>query len=106
GDGTYGAQINVKQQEIIAMAVRLMGAEEEADKLSNVGTSLQVSDWARKYVLYALQEGILDPSEELKNNGHINWGERTAKREWVAKVIIRALGKDQEAKEAADRATS
>jgi hypothetical protein len=105
-DGHYAPNDNVTQQEVIAMVVRLLGSEEEAKNLTNVGTSLQVAEWAKPYVLYALSKGILKPSEEGVNNGHINWGERSAKREWVAKIIVRALDKEQDALDAANVPTS
>src|SRR5690606_27617758 len=45
----------------------------------------------------ALREGILRASEEMKDSGHQNWGTRSAKREWVAKIMVRALGKEEDA---------
>lgn len=105
-DGTYGTLDPISQQEVIIMAVRLIGAEEEANKLSNVGTALETANWARPHVLYALSNGILDPVEEMANGGATNWGSRFAKREWVAKVIIRALGKDADARAAANVPTT
>lgn len=102
GDGKFGTNNNITQEQVIAMAVRLMGAEEEANQMSNVGMSLQVSDWARQYVLYALSKGLLVPAEEMANDGHLNWGSRSAKREWVAKVMVRAIGKQAEAEAAAN----
>jgi len=105
-DGNYAPNDNVTQQEVIVMVVRLLGKEQEALNLTGVGTALQVSNWAEKYVLYALKEGIIKIIEENENNGQINWGERSAKREWVAKVIVRAIGKEQDALDAADVPTN
>ena len=104
-DGNYTPNDNVTQQEVIAMVVRLLGAEEEAQELTNIGTALQTGNWAKPYVLYALSEGILKPAEEMANNGHVNWGDRSAKREWVAKIIVRAIGKEQDALDAANTPT-
>jgi|GEM_PF-1287308 len=103
-DGTYGVSDNITQQEVIVMAVRLMGAEEQAKQLdTNVGVALQgVGDWARPHVIYAINNGIILLSEESTNNGFINWGGRSAKREWVAKVMVRALGKQLDAQAAAN----
>lgn len=105
-NGNFGSNDPVTQQEVIVMAVRLMGAEKEANNLTDIGTSLQVADWARPHVLYALNKGILLPSEEIINNGYVNWGERSAKREWVAKIIVRALGQQQQAQQLANVPTT
>ncbi|MBN3586098.1 hypothetical protein JYB64_27265, partial [Algoriphagus aestuarii] len=92
--GNYGVDDTVSQQEVIVMAVRLMGKEDEAVRTSgDTGTALDTDTWARPHVVYALREGILRASEEMKDSGHQNWGTRSAKREWVAKIMVRALGK-------------
>lgn len=97
-NGNYGVDDTVSQQEVIVMAVRLMGKEEEAVRTSgDTGTALDTDTWARPHVVYALREGILRASEEMKDSGHQNWGTRSAKREWVAKIMVRALGKEEDA---------
>ncbi|WP_281887029.1 S-layer homology domain-containing protein [Paenibacillus sp. YYML68] len=98
----YRPDTTVSQQEVIIMAIRMMGLEQQA--LSDTAETVLpvlVSDYAKPYVAYALDKGLLLASEELANTTTTKtaWGSREASREWVAKLVIRAIGKEQLAKD-------
>jgi hypothetical protein len=96
-DGSYRAESSVSQQEVIVMAIRMMGLENEVKALK--GTTifpdyLKVDDFFNGYVAVALNKGLIKLDEEklLPNTSKTKWGARNATREWVAKITIRAIG--------------
>lgn len=100
-DGTYRPNNNVTQQEVIKMALSLMGFEEEDDQMEATHPSHiinfingQVDSWARPWVSLAFTHGVLDYSFESGNHGSVRWGEKQATRDWIAKIIIQAIGED------------
>ncbi|HHW01780.1 MAG TPA: S-layer homology domain-containing protein [Thermoanaerobacterales bacterium] len=89
---------NLTRLEAIVISLRIMGWEDEVDKIRPVPASvkkLQVS-WAKGYYYMALavQKGLVKP-EELKDFNP----NAPAKRYEVAKYVVRALGKEDEALE-------
>lgn len=97
--GRYNPESAVSQQDVIIMAIRMMGLEDTALKSkSNVALPFGEDDVrkdARPYVAYAIDQGLLDLQEEYIAGK--KWGTKEAPREWVAKVVIRAIGKKQDA---------
>ncbi|SDC42293.1 S-layer homology domain-containing protein [Paenibacillus sp. UNCCL117] len=98
----------VSQQDVIVMAIRMMGLETEA--LANKAETVlpvQVSDYAKPYVAYAFDRGLITAAEEVENaSAKTAWGSRDAAREWVAKLVIRAIGKNSLASQQAASASS
>lgn len=89
---------NITHLEAIVIALRIMGWEEEVDNVKFVPSNvkkLQVP-WVRGYyyIALAVQKGLVKP-EELRNFNP----NAPAKRYEVAKYVVRALGKEDEARE-------
>ncbi|WP_199614868.1 S-layer homology domain-containing protein [Paenibacillus alkalitolerans] len=101
-DGTFAPNKDVTQQEAVVMAVRMMGLEDEA--LANnreVVLGFDVDPFFRPYVVKALETRMLDLVEETEaaasGDSDSGWGKRPASREWLAKLVVRAIGKGTEA---------
>ena len=95
-NGKYQPNRSVTQLEAIIMSLRVMGWEEEALAIKNLpkkykGSAVQA--WAVGYINKAYEKGILDEVDMMYFNPNA-----PAKRHEVAKYIIRALQKDDEAK--------
>ncbi|WP_240413830.1 S-layer homology domain-containing protein [Paenibacillus periandrae] len=89
---------SVSQQDAIIMALRLMGLENEVLKIKTdtVLGGIVVDNYAKAYIAYALDKGLINFKEETESLGtnKTAWGSRPATREWVAKIVIRSIGKD------------
>ncbi|MBU7315832.1 S-layer homology domain-containing protein [Paenibacillus oleatilyticus] len=96
--GEYRPEHSVSQQEVIVMALRFMGLESEVTK-SKAGTALpfSVDNFFKPYVAYAIDRGLINIQEETADgtNAKTAWGSKEASREWVAKLVIRAIGKQE-----------
>ncbi|UJF36116.1 S-layer homology domain-containing protein [Paenibacillus hexagrammi] len=100
-DGSYGAEKSVTQQDVLIMATRMMGLEAQAKAMTATTVFpdfMLVDDYARNYVALALQKGLISNEEEkarsqMDADSKEKWGQRKASREWVAEVVIRAIGK-------------
>ncbi len=102
GDETgFRAEDSVSQQDVLIMAIRMMGLEAQAKSLASTYVFpdfLLVDNYARNYVAVALDKGLITLEEEkamseAAEEGKTKWGAREASREWVAKIVIRAIGK-------------
>jgi hypothetical protein len=98
-DGSYRAENSVSQQDVIIMAIRMMGLEDQvkAYKATAVFPDfLLIDDYARNYIAVALEKGLITLPEEKAlsavTSSKVTWGKREATREWVAKIAIRAIG--------------
>ncbi|NUU63195.1 S-layer homology domain-containing protein [Paenibacillus agri] len=90
----------VTQQEAVLMALRFMKQAGNADPNTQtvLPTGFEVSNYYKSYVIYALQQGLLDKTAEMTaDNQKTSWGERKASREWIAELLIRSLGKSADA---------
>ncbi|WP_308634454.1 S-layer homology domain-containing protein [Paenibacillus silvisoli] len=101
-NGAFKPADNVSQQEAIALAIRFIGKEQEVrvDDAIVFPPSFEVSNYFKPYIILAFQEGLLDQKEEFElaeANPGSAWGTKKASREWVTKLIVRAIGKQQEA---------
>ncbi|NQX64815.1 S-layer homology domain-containing protein [Paenibacillus alba] len=99
-DGAYRAENSVTQQDVLIMATRMMGLQGDVDAMTNstiFPDFMLVDNYARNYVAIALQKGLITNEEEkqrsLDEKSKEKWGERKATREWVAEVVVRAIGK-------------
>ncbi|MBP1961890.1 S-layer homology domain-containing protein [Paenibacillus aceris] len=99
-DGAYRAENSVSQQDVLIMAVRMMGLQDEVNSMTTTTVFpdfMLVDNYARNYVAVALQKGLISNEEEkersLNDKSKEKWGQRKASREWVAEIVIRAIGK-------------
>lgn len=107
-NGLFRPGDSVTQQEAVLMALRFMKLQDKVDNSSAVAlpTDFKVSNYYKDYVVLAFQQGLLDKATEMApDNLKTSWGERKASREWIAELLIRALGKSAEAAVAASKPT-
>ncbi|GGF89239.1 S-layer homology domain-containing protein [Paenibacillus abyssi] len=106
GVGRFNPASNVTQEDAIIMAIRFIGKEDavQAVNAEIFPEAFQVSDYAKPYVVLAFQAGLLERVEEFENAEDYPdtaWGKLPASREWVTKLMIRAIGQDDLAKQLA-----
>ncbi|MGE7612739.1 S-layer homology domain-containing protein [Paenibacillus sp. NPDC101420] len=107
-NGLFRPGDSVTQQEAVLMALRFMKLQDKVDTSSAVAlpTDFKVSNYYKDYVVLAFQQGLLDKTTEMSpDNLKTSWGERKASREWIAELLIRALGKSADATVAASKPT-
>ncbi|CAM2793231.1 S-layer-like y domain-containing protein [Paenibacillus sediminis] len=111
-NGQFRPNDNVTQQEAITMAIRFMNLEGSLTSGTNVvlPDHITAGDYYKPYIALAFQQNLLNKDEEeaavnAEKSGK-SWGEQKASREWITKIIVRALGKKAEAEEAKNTATS
>ncbi|MGY4691359.1 S-layer homology domain-containing protein [Salibacterium sp. K-3] len=103
-DGTFRPGEPVTRMQTIITAVRMLGLEEEAQQ-KDTDTEVAFEDadqyfgdgkneWAKGYVLVALEQGLFDTNETTLD------ANKPAKRIWVAATLVRALGLEDEALDA------
>ncbi|MGM0880404.1 MAG: S-layer homology domain-containing protein [Bacillota bacterium] len=102
---------SVTQQEAVLMALRFAGLESKADKEQIIGfpSSFTVSNYFKPYIVLAFEEGLLDQTEEYAlaaKDPKTAWGTKPASREWVTKLIIRAIEQEEEAASLQNAASS
>lgn len=99
-NGQFRPNNSVTQQEAVLMALRFMKTDKQADSEAAVvlPEGIEVDNYFKPYVVLAFKQGLLDRTAEsgsVKDKQH--WGKRAASREWIAELLIRALGKTQDA---------
>ena len=86
----YGAFVNANNtitlEEMIAMAVRTLEVEVMVDGTSGTRDFWEVSDWAKDYIAFALENRMIDTGED----GSVN-GKRYAKRDETAMVLHKLM---------------
>lgn len=90
----------VTQQEAVLIALRFMKLEDKANTSTDVvlPANFKVSNYFKPYVVLAFQQGLLDKTAEMSaDNLKTSWGDRKASREWIAELLVRALGKTSDA---------
>jgi hypothetical protein len=101
GNGLFAPDTQVSQQDVILMAIRMMGLEGELKGGEVVlPQALAMTAYAKPYAELALSKGLLKLNEETETSStpqKTSWGERPATREWVAKIVIRAIGQEPQA---------
>lgn len=96
-NGAFKPGDNVTQQEAVVMAIRFMGKKSQVDSDGVfVGNKdFKVGNFFKPYIAFAFQNGLLDEAEEYKlaeADPKNDWGSRKASREWITKLMIRAIG--------------
>lgn len=104
-DGNFFPAKPVTQIEALLMAVRNMGANPQISAIDiNRPLPVAVPGWVekgyKKEVLYALDKGLIVPSENNFN------ATANATRAWVAQLVIRMINKSGEAAELANQTPS
>lgn len=99
-NGQFRPNDSVTQQEAVLMALRFMKTDKQADSETAVvlPDGIEADNYFKPYVVLAFKQGLLDRTAEsasVKDKQH--WGKRAASREWIAELLIRALGKTQDA---------
>ncbi|MNO14638.1 S-layer protein precursor [compost metagenome] len=104
--GKFRPGDSVTQQEAITMAVRFMNLDSQLGSGSTAPADLKVGNYFKPYLELALSKKLIDKNEEVAvtKEGE-SWGEKKASREWIAKILVRSLGKDAEAKASAAMST-
>ncbi|MEK3881390.1 S-layer homology domain-containing protein [Paenibacillus sp. PL2-23] len=97
GTVTFKPESSVSQQEAVLMALRFAGMDGQADNDAIIvfDSSFKVGDWAKAYIELAFTEGLLEREEEYAlaaADSSVEWGNKPATREWVTKLIVRAIG--------------
>ncbi len=94
GNNKFMPKNNVTQAEAIAMVLKLTGYQKEAEAIKTQPNYFKgmCDSWSYGYLQLALDKGIIIPEEDGKFNPNT-----PAKRYEVAKYIVRALGKRDEA---------
>lgn len=95
-DGSFRPNAPVKRVEAITAAIRLMGLEAEAkavpaDTPLNFKDAEDVNSWAVGYIKVALEHGLFDETAD-----HVQ-PEKPASRLWMASLLVKALGMQDEA---------
>ncbi|CAH0122207.1 hypothetical protein PAE9249_04754 [Paenibacillus sp. CECT 9249] len=108
-NGKFRPNDPVTQQEAVTMAIRFMNLEQEVNSGNSVAfqEEFKVGTYFKPYVALAFQKGLLDKNEEMtEENMKEPWGDKKATREWVTKILVRAIGKQNEAQAAMTTQTS
>ncbi|WP_173275263.1 S-layer homology domain-containing protein [Paenibacillus sp. NEAU-GSW1] len=103
GTSEFRPANSVTQEEAVVMAIRFAGLQSEVKESETVEfpESFQVSKYFKPFVKLALSKGILEESEEYAiaaGNEGKGWGTLPATREWITKLLVRAIGEESTAK--------
>lgn len=107
--GLFRPDDSVTQQEAITMAIRFMGLQASLNSGTAVTLpdNLTVGNYFKPYVELALKQNLLDKKLEMNDATlKTSWGEKKASREWITEILVRAIGKENEATSTAKKATS
>ncbi|MFD0670351.1 S-layer homology domain-containing protein [Cohnella sp. GCM10027633] len=114
-NGKFNPTVSMTRQEAVIVALRFMGIDDEADPsdVTVLPSVLNIkSDYThsinlafKKKVLLLDEETALGKSEEAAAKAakktYKGWGSTPATREWMARLLVRAIGKNEEALAAA-----
>lgn len=111
--GTFTFQYNntISQQEAVIMAIRFAGLESKLNTTDVIvfDENFVVKSDYKPYIELAFEEGLLDRELEYQlaaADTTTEWGTKAASREWVTKLVIKALGAESKANELASVASS
>lgn len=100
-NGLFRPSDSVTRQEAIVMAIRFAGLEGQLDRNEAVvfPTSFHVDNYFIPYVVLAFEKGLIDQKEQfsIADKEGKDWGSSKASREWVTKLIVKAIGKSADA---------
>ncbi|MNH79780.1 S-layer protein precursor [compost metagenome] len=105
--GKFRPGDNITQEEAVTLALRFMNLDSKLPVSPVVPDKMKTGNYFKPYVALAIQQKLIDQTEEVAATGaKETWGSKKASREWIAKIIVRALGKEADAKAAAAKATT
>ncbi|WP_438351155.1 S-layer homology domain-containing protein [Paenibacillus sp. FA6] len=107
--GLFRPNDSVTQQEAVTMAIRFMNIQDQLNTNTAVvfPTNFTVNNYFKPYVALAFQHNLLDKKVETDDTtSKTTWGEKKASREWITELLVRAIGKENEANALATKATS
>ncbi|KAI7255634.1 hypothetical protein KC345_g11100, partial [Hortaea werneckii] len=107
-NGLFRPGDSVTQQEAVLMALRFMKEQGNVNTTTDVvlPSNFLVTNYYKPYVVLAFQQGLLDKTVEMAaDNLKTSWGERKASREWIAELLVRALGQNAAAAAVASEPT-
>jgi hypothetical protein len=107
GTLTFAPEKSISQQEAVLLALRFADLEDKADDESLIvfGEHFEVDTFFKAYIELAFSEGLLDRDEEYQiaaADPATNWGSKPASREWVTKLIVKAIGQEAAAAQLED----
>ncbi|WP_036604516.1 S-layer homology domain-containing protein [Paenibacillus assamensis] len=110
-NGKFRPDDPVTQQEAITIALQYMNVKSELPNADEVvlPEGIKVGNHFKPYAALAIQKGLINKTEEvaaLDPKAKGTWGEQKATREWVTKILVRAMGKDADAQEAMKQETT
>ncbi|WP_223070332.1 S-layer homology domain-containing protein [Paenibacillus caui] len=106
-NGQFRPNDSVTQQEAITLAIRFMNLQDKLVSSAAPPENLKTTNYFKPYVALATQHKLIDSNEEIAaTKAGESWGEKKASREWIAKILVRALGKDADAREASGKGTT
>lgn len=102
GTSTFQPEKSISQQEAVLMALKFSGLKDDAEiRFGSTSIYFQegfaVSAYFTPYIEYAFSEGLLERDEEYGlavEDKEQDWGSKPASREWVTKLIVKAIGQD------------
>jgi len=102
--GEFAPSDSISHQEAIIMLINMMGKKDQINLETEAILPFEVAAWAKPYVDLALGEKLINMQEELGTVTE-DWGATSASREWITKLIVRALGQEEQAVLASDDET-
>lgn len=110
-NGLFKPNDSLSRQEAVLMALRFMGLESKVDTKDVVAfpSTFTVDNYFKPYVNYAFKQKLIDMTEEFAladAEPKKAWGSSPATREWVARLLVRAIGKESEVAALSGKATS
>jgi hypothetical protein len=111
GNGIFDPSGSIRREDAVIIAINFMGLADQIDRSAPVTlpSTLKVDDYAVHYVNEAIKRNLLYIEEEvaLVNAEKLeHWGKSNASREWVTRLLVRAIGKEAEAVENGGQITS
>jgi len=107
-DGTYKPASPVTREQAVVIALRFLGMDDDIpDAAVAFPEFFEVDDYYKKYVNYAFKQNLIRSEEEfsLAQNEAKHWGKAPATREWLARLLVRTIGKEADAKAKAGAGT-
>ncbi|RUS46292.1 S-layer homology domain-containing protein [Cohnella sp. AR92] len=110
-NGLYSPNSSLTRQEAVLIALRFMGLEDKVNTSDVVAfpDTFSVDNYFKPYVNYAFKQNLISMSEEFEianKESAKKWGSTPASREWIARLLVRAIGKNADAADQAGKATS
>ncbi|MCC3376454.1 S-layer homology domain-containing protein [Cohnella sp. REN36] len=100
----------LSRQDAVIIAIRFMGLEDQAKAsgASQFPSNFFVDEYAKPYVNYAIKEKLLTSEQFALADKETNkkWGKEPATREWISRLLVRAIGKETDAVAANGKATA